>query len=300
MFHLMVEGKVEPRQRVEGRIRAADGSWRDMETVVDVLLDDPDVQGIVVYARDVTERRAMLDELAKIDMYKTAAMATVSHELRTPLTSITGFAELLKETLDPVADQEQIGFVDTILRSARQVMRLSGDLVDLEHLATGDVALSVAPLDPADCLRRSALAIEPEAARVGLEVEVDVIDGPGLLGDADRLGQLFDNLLSNAVKFTASGGRVALRGRPVDGGWRVEVADTGMGIPADEVDRLFTQFFRASNARVEVADGRGLGLSISRAIVDLHHGDIEVRSVLGSGTTVGVLLRGATTGPSGP
>ncbi len=292
-FDRLVNGDGDQRERVEVRVRAADGSWRDMEVVVDVLLDDPAVQGVVLYARDVTERRAMLEELAKIDGYKTTAMANVSHELRNPLTSITGFAELLRDSLDPEQDQEQIGYVDTILRSARQVMRLSGDLVDLESLSTGSVALSTAPLDLADCLRQIAGAVELGAARKGLTLQVEVADGPDLVGDADRLAQLVENLLSNAVKFTPAGGRVVLRGGPVDDGWQIEVTDTGMGIPPDEVPHLFTQFFRASNARTGGIEGRGLGLSIAKAIVDLHHGEMQADSVVGSGTTFRVLLRGA-------
>lgn len=292
-FDRLVHGDGDHRERVEVRIRAADGSWRDMEVVVDVLLEDPDVRGVVLYARDVTERRAMLDELAKIDRYKTAAMATVSHELRSPLTTITGFAELLRETFDPEADTEQIGFVDTILRSARQVMRLSGDLVDLESLSTGSVALSSAPLDLAACLRHVAGTVALGAAQKGLTLEVEVADGPELVGDADRLAQLFENLLSNAVKFTPAGGQVVLRAAPVDHGWRIEVADTGVGVPPEEIPSLFTQFFRASNARSGGIEGRGLGLSIAKAIVDLHRGEMEAESVLGSGTTIRVLLRGA-------
>jgi PAS domain S-box-containing protein len=298
-FARMVDGRGQPGERVEVRIRAADGSWRHLEALMDVLLDDPDVRGLVVHARDVTERRAMLDELAQIDKHKTAAMATVSHELRNPLTSITGFAELLRETLDPTTEQEQIGYVDTILRNARQVMRLSGDLVDLEHLATGTVALSVARLDLADCLRRAVTAIEPTAAQKGLALEVQVEDGPELTGDGERLGQLFDNLLSNAVKFTPAGGRVILYGSPIEDGWRVGVSDTGMGIPADEVPRLFAQFFRASNARTGGLEGRGLGLSIAKAIVDLHRGTIEVASTVGAGTTITVDLHDANP-PAGP
>ncbi len=293
-FERLVRGDGEPRQRVDVRVRAADGSWRDMETVVDALLDDPDVRGIVIHARDVTERRAMLAELSKIDVYKTMAMANVSHELRNPLTSITGFAELLLESLDPAIDQAQIGYVDTILRNARQLTRLSGDLVDLEHLSTGQVALAVVPLDLADCLRRAATAIEPAASRNGLMLDVDVRDGPKLLGDPERLGQLFDNLLSNAVKFTEPGGTVTLRGAPVDGGWQVDVADTGVGIPADEISHLFTQFFRTSNARSGGLEGRGLGLSIAKAIADLHRGDIHAESVLGAGTTFRVFVRGVS------
>ncbi|HVX20642.1 MAG TPA: PAS domain-containing sensor histidine kinase [Acidimicrobiales bacterium] len=299
-FVRIVEGRWTPGERLEVRVRAADGSWRDMEALVDVLLDDPDVRGLVVHARDVTEQRALLEQLATVDRRRTEAMATVTHELRNPLTSITGFAELLRDTLDPLADREQIDYVDTILRNARQVMRLSGDLVDLEHLAAGTVALSVGPVDVADCLRRAGHAAEPLARQKGLSLHLEVDDGPELAGDGERLGQLFDNLLSNAVKFTPEGGQVTLRGKPVAEGWRVEVADTGMGIPEEDVPQLFTQFFRGANARSGGLEGRGLGLSIAKAIVDLHHGEIDVTSALGAGTTFTVLLRGAEEGAGRP
>ena len=293
VFARVAGGGGEPGERVEVRIRAADGSWRHIEALLDDLLDDPDVQGLVVHARDVTERRAMLDELAKIDTHKTAAMATVSHELRNPLTSIIGFAELLRDALGPAGDEEQVGYVDTILRNARQVMRLSGDLVDLEHLAAGTVALSVVPVDVAECVRRAVHAIEPAAARKGLALDADVADGPTVAADRERLGQLFDNLLSNAVKFTPPGGCVAVSAAPVGDGWQVDVADTGMGIPDDDVPLLFTQFFRASNAPSGRDEGRGLGLSIVKAIVDLHRGEIDVASTLGAGTTFRVRVRDA-------
>jgi len=297
VFTRITDGQWTPGERVHVRVRAADGSWRDMETLVDVLLDDPDVRGLVVHARDVTEQRALLEELAAVDRRRTEAMATVTHELRNPLTSITGFAELLRDTLDPLADRDQIDYVETILRNARQVMRLSGDLVDLEHLAAGTVALSVAPVDVADCLRRAGHAAEPLAGPKGVTLHLEVTDGPALPADGERLGQLFDNLLSNAVKFTPRGGRITLRGVPVAGGWQAEVSDTGMGIPAADIPQLFTQFFRATNARSSGLEGRGLGLSIAKAIVDLHRGEFAVTSELGIGTTFTVLLRGAVSEP---
>ncbi len=293
VFARVAGGGGEPGERVEVRIRAADGSWRHIEALLDDLLEDPDVRGLVVHARDVTERRALLDELAKIDTHKTAAMATVSHELRNPLTSIIGFAELLRDAIGPDGDAEQVGYVDTILRNARQVMRLSGDLVDLEHLTAGTVALSVGPVDVAECLRRAVHAMAPSAAPRGLALDADIVDGPTVTGDGERLGQLFDNLLSNAVKFTPPGGRVAVRGSPIDDGWQVDIADTGMGIPYDDVPHVFTQFFRASNAPDGRDGGRGLGLSIVKAIVDLHRGEIDVTSSLGAGTIFRVRVRDA-------
>ena len=296
-------GTGRPGERFEYRVRAADGSWRHMEVLIDNLIDDPDVGGVVVHCRDMSERRAMMDELAKshqrlaeIDVNKTETMAMVSHELRTPLTAITGFAELLREMLDPSAGAEQIEYVDTILRNARQLLRLSNDLVALDHLEAGTVALSIAPVDLPATLRQVVYAIEPTATEKGITLSVDVADGPDLSGDEVRLAQLFDNLLSNAIKFTPADGRVMVRGAPVDDGWEVEVSDTGVGVPPDEQALLFSRFFRASNARSGGLDGRGLGLSIAKAIVDLHRGQITLNTALGSGTTIRVVLR-AVAGP---
>ena len=240
--------------------------------------------------REENRRLTALDEL------KNEAMAIVSHELRTPLTSITGFAELLKETLDPVSALDQVDFLDAIIRNARQLLRLSDDLLALNHLEAGTVPLDVAPVDVAEVLRHAAQAIEPLADAQDVKLAMTVVDGPPLVGDGERLGQLVDNLLTNAIKFTPAGGRIDLRGQalPEDRGWQIEIEDNGMGIPTDEQDQLFSRFFRASNARDSGVEGRGLGLSIVKAIVELHGGDVEVDSTVGQGTTVRILLTGAS------
>ena len=133
-----------------------------------------------------------------------------------------------------------------------------------------------------------------------MRLQVRVEPGPPLQGDRDRIGQLLDNLLSNAVKFTESGGTVDLavapEGRgtaPGTSGWRVAIADTGIGIPEEDLALLFSRFFRGSNARTRGIPGRGLGLSIARVVAELHHGSIDVESVVGTGTTITVLVRGA-------
>jgi signal transduction histidine kinase len=153
--------------------------------------------------------------------------------------------------------------------------------------------LNVTPVDVPTTIRHAEQTITPVATAHAIEVVVDAVDGPPLQGDGDRLEQLFENLLSNAVKFTPPEGRVTVHAMPSAAGWEIEISDTGMGIPEDEQTLLFSRFFRASNARRRGLPGSGLGLSVAKAIVDLHGGTIVVRSVVGSGTTVTVCLRQA-------
>jgi len=133
-------------------------------------------------------------------------------------------------------------------------------------------------------------AARPHARSLGVELALRTVDVPPVPGDADRLGQVVDNLITNAVKFTPPGGRVLVRVRREGERAVLEVADTGVGIPAGEVGRLFERFFRASTATEQQIPGIGLGLSISRAIVEAHGGDIVVASIEGHGTTFRVEL----------
>jgi signal transduction histidine kinase len=117
--------------------------------------------------------------------------------------------------------------------------------------------------------------------------------GEPIVGDVDRLGQVLDNLLSNAIKFTPAGGRVSVTAVPDPQGWMIEVSDTGIGIPEDEQDRLFSEFYRASNSRTDRTPGTGLGLVISRLIVDRHGGDLRLISEEGRGSTAVLRLPAA-------
>jgi len=433
-FARALVGEVAPDERFEMRLRAADGSWRYMEALVDGLVDDPAVRGIVVHARDVTERRQVLAELeasnrwlsglidgmqtgvvledehrvvvlanqafvdlfhlpfrpqelegrtlasiglspgrivadppdadeaasrvrampdrltgvritlvdgrtlecdfvpmyvngtyqghlsayrdvthqalaeaeqerllaseraenrrlAEMEAYRSESLAAVSHELRTPLTSIVGYTQLLRNMVDPTGAAEEVEYLDAIVRNVDRLLRLTGDLVGLDSLESRALPLTVSPVDIPGALRRSEQTVAAETAIKAITVRFDLADGPPLSGDDDRLAQLFDNLLSNAVKFTPPDGHITLRAVPIPEGWEVEVSDTGIGIPEEEQDLLFTRFFRASNARTRGLPGTGLGLSVAKAIVDRHDGSIAVRSAVGSGTAVLIWLR---------
>jgi signal transduction histidine kinase len=214
----------------------------------------------------------------------------VSHELRTPLTSIVGY-------LEPILDREagsltptQERFLKTIDRNSRALSTIVGDLLFLASVDAGKLTLQTEDVDLAQLVAETVEACEPSADRQGIAVTVDTDGLPTVRGDRARLAQLTDNLLSNAIKFTPDGGHVEVCGREDGSNAVIEIRDSGVGIPADEIPRLFTRFYRATSATENAISGTGLGLAIVKTITDAHHGAIEVDSSPGVGTTMRVLL----------
>ncbi len=219
--------------------------------------------------------------------------ALVSHELRTPLSSIVGYVELLLEEREDHAltDAEHQRFLEIVDRNARRLQRLVGDLLFVARLEAGKLDIQKTDgVDLSQTARDSVEAARHQAERSGVRLSEEIADGLALHGDSDRLGQVMDNLLSNALKFTPDGGEVGLRLFALDGTAEVEVWDTGIGIPADEQGRLFERFFRASTATEAAVPGVGLGLSITRAIVESHGGQLSFTSTEGKGTTFRIEL----------
>lgn len=306
------------RPRLDEELTMADG--RTLErNYVSIFVDDV-YRGHLWLYRDISgrkgverEREALLDrerasrealevatqrleksneELRELDRLRTELVATVSHELRTPLTSIVSLSELLADPDGGELDEEQREFVEIIERNAGRLLRVIDDLLLLARLDTGRLELNIANVDIGALVRESVAALAHAAEERGVDLVLDAYDGPPILGDRERLGQVVDNLISNAIKFTPSGGRVEVVARPAEGAWRVAVADTGVGIPADEQGRLFQRFFRASSAAGS-EPGSGLGLAIVQGIVDRHGGQIALESAPGRGTTVSVDLPAA-------
>jgi signal transduction histidine kinase len=226
------------------------------------------------------------------DRVKEEFFALVSHELRTPLSSIVGYVELLfEETKDePLTEAERQRFLEIVDRNARRLQRLVGDLLFVARLEAGKLDLQETDVDLSQTARDAVEAARRQAERTGVKLREEIDDGLALHGDPDRLGQVMDNLLSNALKFTPDGGDVGLRLFALDGTAELEVWDTGIGIPDKEQARLFERFFRASTATDAAVPGVGLGLSITRAIVDSHGGRLSFTSTEGKGTTFRVEL----------
>jgi two-component system, OmpR family, phosphate regulon sensor histidine kinase PhoR len=243
---------------------------------------DDEFSGTVLAYGDVTDYVRAVDAKAQF-------VAAVSHELRTPLTSVLGHLELLTDSPDLPASL--IGRVEVIERNTRRLQELVDDLLQSAQMSDGRLAITRVPLDLAGLVVEAVEAIGPIARTAGLDLTLDVPEG-GVVArvDGQRLRQVVDNLLSNAVKYTEPGGSVAVRlwqtGSTVD----ISVADTGIGVPPEEVDRLFRPFFRGADATARYLPGAGLGLNIVRGIVEAHGGQIHVDTALGRGSTFHVEL----------
>lgn len=212
----------------------------------------------------------------------------ISHELRTPVSAVVGHLDLLRD--DPLTPDQQRS-VEVAERNAARLLRLVDDLLFTARVDAGRFPLALADVDVAEVARAAVESARPAADRAGVALVLDVPDGPvPLRADAVRLAQVGDNLLSNAVKFTPAGGTVTVRVTASVDHVRLAVADTGLGIPADEVDRLFSRFFRTTTATRNAVPGVGLGLAITRSVVVAHGGVMEVTSAEGAGTTFTAVL----------
>lgn len=212
-------------------------------------------------------------------------VANVSHELKTPLTSIQGFAQAI---LDGTADtpEERHLAAEVIYNEASRMHRLALDLLDLAQLDAGTADLKMSPVDMAALLRGVMVKINPIASIAGVHLKLSLPNElPTLMGDGDRLAQVFTNLVDNAVKFTPREGEVTLWASGDKGEIQVSVSDTGKGIPSDALPHIFERFYQADVSRSGgEKHGAGLGLAIVNEIVAAHGGRISVRSTQGRGT----------------
>ncbi len=228
------------------------------------------------------------ESLRELDRLKDEFIGLVTHELRTPLTSIIGYVELLRDARGGKPDANQ--FADVIQRNAERLLRLVGDLLFLSRIQSGEIATEFHSVDVAGIAANAVEEIRPEAQRKNIGLSLSAAAIPRFAADPTRLSQLLGNLLSNAVKFTPEGGRIAIT-LGLDAGQVVlTVADTGIGIPAADTERVFERFFRTAAATQRAIPGTGLGLTITKAIVDAHRGTITVDPSPGGGTTFRVSL----------
>jgi signal transduction histidine kinase/HAMP domain-containing protein/CHASE3 domain sensor protein len=241
--------------------------------------------GRLLVLREVTGER-------EAERVKEEFFALVSHELRTPLTAVLGYVELvLAEHAHPDADHaEQHRHLEIVERNAQRLLRLVGDLLFAAQVESGSLLLDPGVVELAQITREAVEAARPRAEDAGILLTAQIDPLPPTVGDRDRLTQVLDNLISNALKFTPGGGRVEVRIGAVGDDARLQVSDTGVGVPQEEQSRLFDRFFRASNATSRAVPGVGLGLMIVRAIVAAHGGTIAVASEVGAGTTFTVRL----------
>lgn len=215
-------------------------------------------------------------------------VASVSHELRTPLTAVLGYLELLAE--EPELSEELRARVRVVERNAIRLRHLVGDLLQVAQEGEGGIRLKRGDVDLVGVIGEAVNAARTAAENAGVTVTVDLPPQLPAYLDAERIRQVMDNLISNAIKYSERGGSVEVTGTTQNGRVSIRVQDHGIGISADESDRLFARFFRGSGAVSRHIPGTGLGLNIVRAIVQAHGGEVTCRSEPGVETVFTVLL----------
>jgi signal transduction histidine kinase len=258
---------------------------RDLLLASTPVRDDRDrFIGRLYTLRDVTRER-------ELERMKDEFVALASHELRTPLTSIKGYADLLLDGEVGPLSEEQLEFIGVVKANADRLVVLATDLLDLSRIETGGLVVSRRPCDLAAAVQVAASLLRPQLLAKEQTLTLDLPVGlPAVAGDRDRLEQIVTNLLSNAHKYTPAGGSITVQ--LFSDGARVclAVQDTGIGMTEDEQGQLFTRFYRVNNPATRSVQGTGLGLAITRALVELHGGEITVESAPGAGTTFTVSL----------
>jgi PAS domain S-box-containing protein len=245
------------------------------------------VQVVSTYV-DVTGVK-MAEELRAESAAKSRFLATMSHELRTPLNSILGFAQLLRINTKGQLDETQKRYVGNIETSGSHLLALISEILELSKVAAGQVVLKIDDFDAANAIREVAEEFEPMLTGKPIELRLDL--RPRLLARADpvRFRQVVVNLLANALKFTEDGS-VTISTRKRARRLELRVADTGMGIPADQLDRVFDEFTQVDSSPTRTRGGTGLGLPLTRRLVELMGGAVTLESTLGRGTTAIVIL----------
>ena len=302
-----VHGTGRPERR-DWTYVGADGVHLTMNLNLSPLRDADGARiGYLAVGEDVTAReqvqeslrhalekeRDAVDRLSELDRSKSEFLATVSHELRTPMTSILGFNQILSGEVVGPLNERQRDLLRRVDRGGQRLFGLIENILALSRVETMKDRSSHVEVDLASVVRNAVEATEHLRwdRALTLDVQVSTTGSPTVLGDPTQLERAMVNLVSNATKFTADGGSIRVK-LDLDAPHEVsiEVADDGIGIPADEQDHLFDSFFRASNAVAGTIQGTGLGLTIVRTIVEAHDGALTLRSAPDEGTTVTITV----------
>jgi signal transduction histidine kinase len=298
-----------PAELISGRIRDGDGATAAVVSILHDLTHEVENARLAAelarvnagLEHSILEATAELkdqnrelawqrQELERAYRHKSEFLASMSHELRTPINALLGYTSLLRERIYGDLTPRQDEALVRILSSSKHLLELVDDILDLAKIEAGRMPLHLEPLDIAALVGELTDGVEPLARRKGLQLRVDVPEAlPVLVTDRFRVKQVLLNLLSNAIKFTHEGA-VSVRTRQLEGGVEVQVADTGIGIPADELASIFDDFRQVDQSSTREYGGTGLGLSIVRKLLGLLGGAIRVESEPGRGSVFTVTL----------
>jgi PAS domain S-box-containing protein len=275
-----VELTVTPRYDGKGRVNGAIGVAVDITTRL---------AAEAAQQATLEKQQEIATKLTAFDRAKTDFVSTISHELRTPLKSIIGYVELLSESLGDIQSAEQSEMLAMIEANAQRQFAFVENILSLSYIQSGHFRVKAEQCDSAMILRSASEAVAILAADGNISIRLDVDDLPQIVGDPEQLERVFVNLLTNAVNLSPEFSDIEVTA-VANESLVVRVTDHGIGIPADDQQRLFTPFFRSTSAAAYAIAEIGLGLAVAANIIDRHHGQIDLDSVEGSGTTVTVTL----------
>jgi len=257
---------------------------------------------ILLAIEDITERREIekglekthkeLEELAvelkRTTRAKSEFLANMSHELRTPLNSINGFSEILYDETFGSLNEKQKKYIEYVLTSGKHLLLLINQILDMSKVEAGKMKLTLSSLPMKSLLNDISLLIADMVSKKKIEMLLEIAeDLPNIEADELKIKEVLYNLLSNAVKFTPEGGKIGMRAQKADSGIEIVVWDTGIGIAPENMNKIFEGFFRVDTPYSRVTEGTGLGLPLSKKLVELHGGKFFVVSeALNKGTQV--------------
>ncbi len=275
-----------PAPTIRFRLRHKDGSWRWLESYGNNLLANPDVKGIVVNSRDITEEVHQEERIKELAALRAKFVTIVAHQMRTPLSVIRWNLEALAEgTLGPLTPT-QVEHVKATLAADVAVISRINDMLTAIDIEEGRTELKMAETPLEDIGLRILGDLEKACKAKGIRLSYEGPKTfPTVLCDADKIRRVFKTFADNAVSYTKEGGRVSIRVSEQDGRIRFEIEDTGIGVPKADQEKIFGRFFRASNASVVVQDADGVSLSIAKHFVERHGGTVGFASEEGKGST---------------
>jgi len=275
---------VVPIQRTEARL--AEIAAGDFSRHVEVANRDELGRLAANLNRMNDELRRVYEELETVSRHKSEFLANMSHELRTPLNAIIGFSELLQQQMFGELNEQQLGYVEDVLDAGQHLLALINDILDLSKVEAGKMELDLSDFSLRDALESGLTMYAEGATRAGVALVLSLDPNEiAVKADERKLRQVVFNLLSNAVKFTPAGGRVDVLARMADGVVEVAVTDTGPGIAPEDQGLIFEEFRQVRGISGMRHEGTGLGLPLSRKLVELHGGRLWVESVQGQGST---------------
>jgi signal transduction histidine kinase len=229
----------------------------------------------------------MMHDLEQVEQMRREFVTNVSHEVQSPLTSISGYAKALKQI--NLAEQERNRYLDIIIAEAERMSTMSDSLLKLSLLESQSQQLQFTTFDLDEQVRRVIVAIQPQWSARGITFELH-LSPVKITADRNLLNQVWTNILGNSIKFSGEGGVIAVSIREASSNVIVQISDNGIGISREDQQRIFERFFKTDRSHSRKYGGSGMGLAIVKQIVLLHHGDIQVDSELGRGTSITVSL----------